>query len=113
MGFFSNDCHGCGHPLLSEWSATPINVWMVRAVTVTPDGVRHGPGDYDGYGRLADGDVVIEAHNAFGHATCWHEACWEIAGSPSDYRGASPDSPDQGYFFDGEHDVPNPWGGAA
>lgn len=116
MGFFSNDCAGCGHPMLSVYSASPINTWMTQCLTITPQGVVIGPGTYDGYGRIEDEltGEMLEAQNAYSDVTCWHEACWQLSGDsrifgPSGYRGPSPASPDQGYFFGTEHDVENPW----
>lgn len=103
MGFFSSDCEGCGHPLLSPAATTRINAWMNRGVSILPNGSIMR-GDYDGYGRLGDVDCVgIEP------ATVWHAACFKVAGSPSDYRGESRYSADQGWLFnDPDHDMAEP-----
>lgn len=103
MGFFSQNCHRCGHPALSIFAADRINAWMVDVVVVTPNGSIL-KGDYDGYGRVDGRDAIGLDGN-----TVWHEACWEVAGSPTDYRGPSPHSDDQGWFFDdGAHSIPDP-----
>jgi hypothetical protein len=109
MGFFSQDCTECGHPLLSPAATLPGNAWMSDGVAISarqqePDGrIDIHTGIYDGYGRLDDAAVV-----GF-DATVWHRACWEVAGRPCDYRGPSPSSPDQGWFFaDADHAVPEP-----
>lgn len=40
-------------------------------------------------------------------STVWHKASWIVAGSPTEYRGASKHAPDQGYFLnDSEHHMP-------
>jgi hypothetical protein len=68
-------------------------------------------GDYDGYGRLLiPGDVADEAEVVVNHEnSVWHEACWKVAGEPTEYRGASDRAEDQGWFFDeGAHDKPEP-----
>lgn len=107
MGFFSQDCTGCGHPALSRHAVTPVNAWMVAVTVVTPDGQLIS-GEYDGYGRL---DTSAGPRDAVGAAnTVWHTDCWVAAGRPRQYRGPSPDSPDQGFFFDTEHDLPSPLG---
>lgn len=107
MGFFSADCNGCNHPLLSEYATNPINQWMEQGVTIYENGSLI-KGRYDGYGRYAMPSANEPIEGAL-EGTVWHEACWNAAGSPTDYRGVSPDSPDQGYFFDdGDHDMPEP-----
>ena len=105
MGFFSQLCEGCQHPLLSIYASNHVNDWMRQAVVITPSGSLI-KGEYDGYGRV-DGHDAIVGYDS----TCWHFACWRAAGSPTEYRGASADAPDQGFFFDTEHDIPEPTGG--
>lgn len=97
MGFYSQDCHRCGHPLLSRHACTKnVNEWMTQAVSISESGNLH-TGEYDGYGRI-DG-----AEDAVGSGgTVFHRACWELAGKPTEHQGPSPDSDDQGYFFDDE-----------
>lgn len=105
MGFFSADCTGCGHPILNAHATNPINQWMHIGVAIWPNGnIRTG--FYDGYGNL---DERIDSCAVGDDTTVWHEACWIAAGSPTDYRGPSMPSPDQGWFFeDGAHDMPEP-----
>lgn len=102
MGFFSQDCTGCGHPLLSPAATIDVNRWMSTGVAIAPNGdIRSG--DYDGYGNLDGSDAV-----GF-DATVWHRACWLNAGQPIDYRGASSSSEDQGWFFeDATHAMAEP-----
>lgn len=105
MGFFSQECHGCGASIISEYAATPNNAWMSDAVAITPTGNIH-TGTYDGYGRIDGAEYAIGERN-----TVWHKACWEIAGKPTEYAGASPNAQDQGYFFDDDdpkYDRPDP-----
>lgn len=104
MGFFSSNCEGCGHPLLSSWVINKINSWMEQAVIITPDGKLHA-GSYDGYGSV-DGGVTQPLAEP---AMVWHKACWEVAGKPTEYEGESTHSEDQGYFYnDPDHDMPEP-----
>lgn len=109
MGFFSQDCEGCGHPALSEQATEAVNDWMNDVVAITPHGsvVR---GSYDGYGTLREPGSDIEHEFAVGAGnTVWHTACWEEAGHPTFFRGESRRSQDQGWFFgDGEHSIPDP-----
>lgn len=93
MGFFSALCVGCEHPLLSTYSATDgVNDWMTDAVAVKDGKVTFG--EYDGYGSIG------EVAQAIVGASCWHKACFLIAGSPTVGTPVSADAPDQGYFFD-------------
>lgn len=117
MGFFSADCTGCGHPLLSAYATTEVNAWMQRGVTVFEDG-SIVKGLYDGYGHYQrtgshSQGLGFESFEDVVYGTVWHEACWKVAGSPTDFRGISKDSADQGYFFeDGAHDMVEPVPGA-
>lgn len=107
MGFFSQDCAGCGHPALSVYAINGINAWMQYVVAISPGGsiLR---GIYDGYGRIDDGNGVYDSAVGADN-TVWHLACWQVAGSPLDYQGPSRHSDDQGYFFDdGAHDMERP-----
>lgn len=120
MGFFSQDCESCGHPLLSAHASTKKNQWMEEVVVITHE-EQVIMGFYDGYGRVTEerttgwngdqergpvGDISWETPNL--GPTVWHKACWRIAGEPTDYRGSSQGSWCQGFFFDHEHDVPEP-----
>lgn len=105
MGFFSKDCHGCGHPALSEHATDYLNAWMNDVVAVLPTGDMV-QGTYDGYGHVGGRPVIADP------VTVWHEACWELAGKPTDYKGDSTWSADQGWWFGSQHDVPDPrWNG--
>lgn len=107
MGFFSQDCEGCGHPALSIYAVSGINDWMQQVVAISPSGSIL-KGIYDGYGRLQDGGNEYECAVGWDN-TIWHAACWKQAGSPTEYRGQSKHSDDQGFFFDdGEHDMEEP-----
>jgi len=107
MGFFSWNCRGCGHPMLSDFSATPgVNAWMKDVVIIEESG-RRLEGRYDGHGRVDGEDIDWER----GQPECWHRACWLHAGRPDVYTGASTRSDDQGYFFEeGAHDMGPPGG---
>lgn len=108
MGFFSQNCEGCGHSILSMWSTTGINDWMQQAVAIFPSGTIV-TGVYDGYGRLEDDQHVIHEEAVGYDNTTWHLACWRKAGSPTGYLGKSEWARDQGFFFsDGAHDVAEP-----
>lgn len=104
MGFFSWNCRGCDHSVISHHAAThSLNGWMTQAVALT----KNGPtlrGTYDGYGSV-DG---VRVDGDYGNPPClWHLACWELAGSPG-YDKPSKSARDQGFFFDNEHDVLDP-----
>ena len=110
MGFFSWNCRGCGHPLLSQWATNRVNDWMREAVVVESEG-RVIEGTYDGYGRL-DGQEINHQYSRtdteYKEPGCWHRACWVKAGKPTDYA-PSESSSDQGYFFEaGAHDMEEP-----
>jgi hypothetical protein len=103
MGFFSQNCNGCGHPALSVYAVNGINDWMMHVVVITPTGDIIS-GEYDGYGRVAGADYAVGSDN-----TVWHKACWTVAGKPMEYRGESKYADDQGYFFDdGDHNMDEP-----
>lgn len=111
MGFFSWDCRGCGHPMLSKWAANHTNSWMRDAVAVEYDGdiVK---GEYDGYGMVGNHKLKygpwVDHSTCLNEPGCWHRACWELAGRPTDYK-PSLMSKDQGFFFDpGDHDMEKP-----
>jgi|ETNvirnome_2_300_1030623.scaffolds.fasta_scaffold04357_9 hypothetical protein len=121
MGFFSWDCRGCEHPMLSEWSINKINYWMQSVVAIESKGaVREG--FYDGYGGVVPynkfhtrmGVPEDRINNSilddgYQDPECWHRACWEIAGKPTEYTEPSTYSGDQGFFFDpGDHDMEKP-----
>lgn len=108
MGVFSWTCPHCDHSILAH-ADEGINEWMREAIVLEPCGDRMS-GTYDGYGRL-DGDEIDDAMDAGGVLV--HLACWEAAGSPdfgfyADKGLESKSAPDQGYFFDTEHDLIDP-----
>jgi hypothetical protein len=106
MGFFSWDCKVCGHPMISHYAVNgdeSVDIsWMTHVVVIDANGsiLR---GEYDGYGRV-DGREV----DWTGEPQCYHKKCWELAGRPVDYNEPSKSAYDQGFFFDDEHDVPEP-----
>jgi len=105
MGFFSWNCKCCGHPMLSPYAITETNGWMNNVVVLEADGsiLR---GEYDGYGRVGEHEINIDSEK---EPECYHRSCWEKAGKPTEYTGASEYSADQGYFFDeGAHDMEDP-----
>jgi hypothetical protein len=103
MGFFSQECTDCQCSVLSPYVTDGENSWLADAVVITPEGNIHR-GVHDGYGTVGEVEHAIGFDN-----TVWHEACWELAGQPGDYLGASPHANDQGYFFDpGEYDILDP-----
>mgnify|MGYP003151588660 CR=1 FL=1 len=116
MGFFSWDCRECGHPMLSEYATNHINNWMRDVVVVEHDG-NIVKGEYDGYGRVffsggwEDHELKYGTWTARGNClnepSCWHKACWELAGKPTNYEPSAM-SADQGYFFKDEHDMEQP-----
>lgn len=103
MGFFSQDCESCGHPLICDAAAEDRNAWMSRGVAIS----RHNEiasGEYDGYGNLGGSEYAVGED-----ATVYHRACWDAEGHPLDYRGPSRHSADQGWFFDdGDHNWATP-----
>lgn len=112
MGFFSWNCRGCGHPLLSAYSMNSINVWMVNAIAITKRGCFH-TGDYDGYGNVGGANIAGGVRYgktgvSRGDPDCYHHKCWQILGEPKGYKGGSTSARDQGYFFDKQHDIPEP-----
>lgn len=103
MGFFSQDCTSCGHPLLCAAATDPINRWMTHGVAIDARG-NVVTGEYDGYGALDGHEEAVG-----GEATVWHRDCWDKAGQPTAYQGVSEGSADQGWFFDdGEHAMQSP-----
>ena len=105
MGFHSYCCHGCGHPLLHN-NFNPTNAWMTQGVAVTVAGsvIRGG---YDGYGRLGGLSILDQGDKP----DVYHQACWEMLGKPTDYKGGSASARDQGYFFGPKaHNMPRPRG---
>ncbi len=106
MGFFSWDCKSCGHPMICPNAVNEdgINKWMTKVVVMASNGSRL-IGNYDGYGRVDDRDIVEFDRN---EPCCYHQACWESEGRP-EYDGPSLSSLDQGWFFDdADHSVPEP-----
>jgi hypothetical protein len=109
MGFFSFNCKGCGHPLLSEYVTSPVNHWMQKAVAIPkdfdPDTQEVRKGNYDGYGTLEEkvGDNTNTYQLEFDGPCVWHQACWKAAGNPTDYEPSDIDE-DQGYFFNHAQD---------
>jgi hypothetical protein len=114
MGFFSWNCRGCGHPLLSGYAVNDINAWMISGAAITRRGCLHR-GGYDGYGRLNGSRIDLDVYwsrrtgVSSGNPDCYHLACWQILGEPQRYRGGSQGAADQGFFFDpDDHNVAEP-----
>jgi hypothetical protein len=116
MGFFSQDCDGCGHPLLSYHATNHINYWMEDVTVIKPNG-EVVEGVYDGYGRVLgeyldeDGDwVECTEDEAVGFDnTVWHTDCLKQSGKPALWTGPSRYSEDQGFFFErGAHNMTRP-----
>lgn len=99
MGFFSCLCPGCNHSIRSYHAVKDDSEWMMRAVALNAAGSRI-VGEYDGYGRVGDGDLELECYEI------WHYACWKIAGKP-EFSKPSAHAADQGYFV-GKYDPKEP-----
>lgn len=92
MGFFSWDCKGCGESIKAPYDIpTPIK-WHNDVVALEPDGSVQ-MGEYNGYGKI---NRDVDYHTV----EMWHIKCWNSAGCPNTYSGASDYSEDQGYFYD-------------
>lgn len=91
MGVFSWNCKGCGHSVTPRFDDI---LWRSQAVAMTKDGSVL-IGEYDGYGRVAGGDLVDY------DPEMWHQTCWKLAGKP-DFTGPSEGAGDQGYFLTDE-----------
>ncbi len=102
MGFFSQDCRECGESVISPYDMPAGMEWQNEAVAITPHGsVLIGP--YDGYGRIEYAPNIDMDDDRFDIGednTVFHRWCWEQAGKPTEYRGPSEGSSDQGYFYD-------------
>ena len=120
MGFFSWNCNGCDHPILSQYAINDVNAWMHEVVVISPDSKETLQGFYDGYGRVLatvgkEGDIAqhqkgqsIHEPGSDPEPCVWHRRCWENAGSPQEYV-PSVYADDQGYFFSpGAHDLKLP-----
>jgi hypothetical protein len=100
MGFFSWQCKSpnCDCSVLSKWVTNDVNDWMTETVVVTAEN-KVFRGEYDGYGRVID-DPTFAPLDVLDSDDIYHEACWELAGSPTDNRGGSDAAADQGFFID-------------
>jgi hypothetical protein len=102
--------------MLSEYATNHINNWMRDVVVVEHDG-NIVKGEYDGYGRVFfnggwEGHELkygpwVDNSTCLNEPGCWHKACWELAGKPTDYEPSAM-SDDQGFFFEDEHDMEQP-----
>ena len=103
MGFFSTLCEECQVSIRSPY-AVGTNSYQSKAVAITPEG-KLWIGTYNGYGVI-EGPLAChvgeEPKYITPDCTTWHEKCWEEAGKPTDFQGASVNANDQGYFFDDE-----------
>lgn len=104
MGMFSWECRRCERSILSHMAVEPHNRWMCSAVALLPRGSVI-MGTYDGYGRIDDN---LDIYNG-GEPEIYHRSCWELAGKPMKFTGASKHAADQGYFYEeGKYDVLDP-----
>jgi hypothetical protein len=77
---------------------------MVDGVALSPDGSVL-KGEYDGYGCLDGREINESTHEP----ACYHEACWELAGKPTEYDKPSESASDKGWFFnDKDHAMADP-----
>lgn len=104
MGYYSFNCQGCGHSLISDEALEELGghademAWRVGAVAVTDKGDLH-VGGYDGFGVVGNHKLTLDA-NCAATETVWHGTCWEISGEPTEYRGPSSRARDQGFFVE-------------
>jgi hypothetical protein len=106
MGFFSWNCVECGHPMLSPMAVNDVNEWMSRVTVIAKDGSIL-KGEYDGYGRVNGRELDWQDD-----PQCYHDACWQKAGKPTEYTTPSENANDQGWFYDeGAHDMAEPAAG--
>lgn len=91
MGFFSWNCQGCGKSIRSRYTNAGHKNWMSRAVALTKNG-SVVKGEYNGYGRI--GDFELMDAEPF---SLWHDACWLAANKPGFTKQAD-SANDQGCF---------------
>jgi hypothetical protein len=107
MGFYSWNCRGCGESIKAPYDIPEAIEWQNDIVALPQDGTPI-QGKYDGYGRVviervrffpADYGTSEELHSLADPVECWHQRCWEKAGSPKTSTDASPNAEDQGFFY--------------
>lgn len=101
MGFFSQECHECKESVVSPYDIPAGMEWQNEGVAITPMG-NIITGFYNGYGVLSDDPMGdgSDAYHIGGENTIYHRRCWEKAGKPMEYLGASPHAGDQGFFYE-------------
>ena len=97
MGFYSWNCRGCGESIKAPYDIPEVIEWQNDIVALTKDG-KPIEGKYDGYGRVVGASQKL--HPLTDPVECWHQRCWEKAGSPETYTDASPHAGDQGFFYE-------------
>lgn len=100
MGLFSWECKRCEKSILGPYGIPKGLGWMNDAVALLPP-TESRPntsvlmGEYDGYGAIAGGSI-----HEWGEPEVYHRKCWELAGKPLEFSGASEPAADQGHFYD-------------
>jgi len=100
MGFFSWNCKGCNESIKAPYDIPKEMAWQNDAVLLCENG-EFVSGDYDGYGRVGHFDIGWNDDVP----ELWHKKCWEQAGEPREYTGASDYAEDQGFFYGDDCDV--------
>jgi hypothetical protein len=90
MGLFSWRCEVCGVSLRSILATDKLE--EIESVALLESGSII-IGAYDGYGRIEEADIADKDPQVY------HKKCWEKAGKPTEYRGASKAAEDQGFFY--------------
>lgn len=121
MGMYSDLCKGCNESIVAEFETGEpksfqgeqgvIQKWMSEAVVLTPSGSLLR-GSYNGYGQVAGAEDVV----GHGDNEVWHEACWELAGSPTTFTSVSDSDDQQGFWQEelvGKSDPRTTMGGQA
>ena len=104
MGYHSKLC-SCGESIKSPADLTFHMEWQNKVIAMTEKGTVL-VGDYDGYGRVTSDEFSVRIRIPE-NAQWWHQRCYEKARRPDHltcvdvvYTKASPDAPDQGFFYD-------------
>jgi len=104
MGFFSWSCPECDRSVISVHAITrtspevKLDPEFSKATLVLPDRVLSG--EYDGYGRLDDFNILDNTHNGE-EPHIFHTKCYALAGRPKyEETQSSPMARDQGFFLE-------------
>ena len=124
MGFFSWSCCGCKRELINTYVVAAYNdehdcAWLSHAVVLVPrldfnmdideywhilsDEYLLFDGEYDGYGNVAELNLVD-----LSEFMLFHKHCWEVLGRPDTREALSNlpkpgPAPNQGHFIDADH----------